>query len=148
MLVKTIEFEDYNGNKLTENYYFNLNKAEVIKWLTTEGDYTLDKKLERLFKAGNGKELMKTFDELICSSYGIKSLDGKRFEKSDEILKAFKETEAYSVLFTELVTDAKKAADFVQAIIPKDMAAEIEKIMKENPEGIPAEIRDYLPNKQ
>lgn len=145
MLVKTIEFEDYNGNKLTEDHYFNLNKAEIIKWVTTDGDYTLDKKLARLFKAGNGKEVMSTFDDLIRASYGIKSLDGKRFEKSEEILRSFVETEAYSVLFTELVTDAKKAADFIKGIIPKDMAAEIEKIMKESPEGIPAEIRDYLP---
>lgn len=147
MLVKSITFEDYNGNKITKDHYFNLNKAEIIKWLTTDGDYTLDKKLERLFQAGNGKQLMETFDELIQMSYGIVSLDGIRFEKSKEILNSFVQTDAYSILFTELVTDAKKAADFVQAIIPKDMAAEIEKIMKENPEGIPAEIRDYLPNK-
>lgn len=144
MLVKSITFEDYNGNSLTEDHYFNLNKAEIIKWLTTDGDYTLDKKLERLFKAGNGRELMNTFDDLICSSYGVKSLDGKRFEKSEELTKAFKETEAYSILFTELVTDAKKAADFIKAIIPKDMAEEIEKIMRENMNGVPAEIKDYL----
>lgn len=147
MLVKSITFDDYKGNKITKEFYFNLNKAEIIKWLTTDGDYTLDKKLERLFQAGNGKQLMETFDELIRTSYGIVSLDGIRFEKSEEILNSFVQTDAYSVLFTELVTDAKKAADFVQAIIPKDMAEEIEKIMKENPEGIPAEIRDYLPNK-
>lgn len=148
MLIKSITFEDYNGgNKITKEFYFNLNKAEIIKWLTTDGDYTLDKKLERLFQAGNGKQLMETFDELIRMSYGIVSLDGIRFEKSEEILNSFVQTDAYSVLFTELVTDAKKAADFVQAIIPKDMAAEIEKIMEENSEGIPAEIRDYLPNK-
>ena len=145
MLKKSITFEDYNGNKITKDHYFNLNKAEIIKWLTTDGDYTLDKKLERLFQAGNGKQLMDTFDDLIKSSYGIISLDGVRFEKSEEILNSFIQTDAYSVLFTELVTDAKKAADFINAIIPKDIAAEIEKIMKENPEGIPAEIRDYIP---
>lgn len=145
MLVKSITFEDFNGNKLTEDHYFNLNKAEIVKWITTDGDYTLDKKLERLFKAGNGKEIMETFDSLIRSSYGIVSLDGKRFEKSEEITKAFVETDAYSVLFMELVTDAKKAADFINAIIPKDIASEIERIMRENPDGIPAEIRDYIP---
>lgn len=147
MLKKSITFEDFNGNKLTKDYYFNLNKAEIIKWLTTDGDYTLDKKLERLFEAGNGKQLMETFDDLIRLSYGIVSLDGVRFEKSEEILNSFVHTDAYSVLFTELVTDAKKAADFINAIIPKDIAAEIDRIMKENPEGIPAEIRDYIPDK-
>lgn len=148
MLKKTISFSDYNGNEVTKDFYFNLNKAEITKWLTTDGDYTLDKKLGRLFEAGNGKELMNTFDELIKSSYGIKSLDGLRFEKSEEILNSFVHSEAYSVLFMELVTDAKKAAQFINAIIPKDIAAEIERIMRENPEGIPAEIRDYIPKNE
>lgn len=134
MLKKTFCFVDYDGNNRTEDHYFNLNKAEVIKWLTTDGDYTLDKKLEKLFKEGNGKEIIKTFEELILLSYGKKSLDGRRFEKSEELKKEFVETEAYSILFTELVTDAKKAADFVNSIIPKDMADEVDKIMKDNPE--------------
>lgn len=147
MLKKSITFETYDGNEITRDFYFNLNKAEIIKWLTTDGDYTLDKKLERLFQSGNARQLMDTFEELIRSSYGQPSLDNVRFEKNEEILNSFVQTEAYSVLFTELVTDAKKAADFINAIIPKDIAAEIEKIMKENPDGIPAEMRDYLPAK-
>lgn len=148
MLKKAITFETYDGNEVTKDFYFNLNKAEIIKWLTTDGDYTLDKKLERLFQAGNARQLMDTFDELIRSSYGQPSLDNIRFEKNDEILDSFVQTEAYSVLFTELVTDAKKAADFINAIIPKDIAAEIEKIMRENPDGIPAEMRDYITDKK
>ena len=30
MLKKTITYEDYNGNTITEDFYFNLSKAEVI----------------------------------------------------------------------------------------------------------------------
>lgn len=145
MYVRTITFVDFDGNERTEDHYFNLTKAEVIEWLTTSGDYTLDRVLDRLAKERNGKEVMKIFKDLIYRSYGVKSLDGRRFMKSTEIKDEFMETEAYSVLFTELVTDAKKAADFVNAIIPKDLSEEVAKIMKENPDGIPAEIRDYLP---
>lgn len=148
MLKKSITFEDYNGNKITKDHYFNLNKAEVVKWSTTDGNYSLVDKLEGLFKANNGKAIMDAFDELIRSSYGELSLDGVRFVKSQEILDSFVQTEAYSVLFMELVTDAKKAADFIKAIIPKDIAADIEKIMKENPEGIPDTLKDYIQEKQ
>lgn len=140
MLVKEISYVDYDGNNRTEKHYFNLNKAEVIKWLTTSGDYTLDKLVGRLSTERNGKKIMEIFEDLIRLSYGRKSLDGRKFEKSDEIWNDFYQTEAYSVLFTELVTNAKNAADFVNKIIPKDLANEVEKIMKENPEGIPAEI--------
>lgn len=137
MLKKTIEFEDYDGNMRKEDHYFNLNKAEVIKWLTTTGDYTLDKVLDRLSTERNGKKIMEIFEGLIHMSYGKKSLDGRKFEKTDEIWNDFYQTEAYSVLFTELVTDARKAAEFVNQIIPKSLSNEVEKIIKKNPQALP-----------
>lgn len=143
MLKRTIQFTDFDGNVRTEDHYFNLNKAEIIKWLTTSGDYTLDKLLDRLSKERNGKKIMEIFEDLIHMSYGRKSLDGRKFEKTDEIWNDFYQTDAYSILFTELVTDAKKAASFVNQIIPKDLASEVEKIMKENPNGIPDELKEY-----
>lgn len=145
MLKKVIKYEDFDGNERTEEHYFNLTKAEILEWVTaTNGDYTLDKYLAQIGKERNGKKIMETFRDLIHRSYGKKSLDGRRFIKTEEIKQGFMETEAYSVLFMELVTDAKKAAEFLNGIVPRDMSAEIDKILKENPEGIPDEIRDYL----
>ena len=145
MFKKTINYEDFDGNKRSEDHYFHLSKAEVIKWLTTSGDYTLDKVLERLSTERNGKKIMEIFEDFIQRSYGIKSIDGRKFEKSEEIWKDFSQTEAYSVLFVELVTDAKKAADFVTRVIPKSLADEVEKIIRENPEGVPDNLKDYIP---
>lgn len=142
MLKRTIEYEDYDGNIRKEDFYFNLNKAEVIKWITTTGDYTLDKVLNRLSTERNGKKIMDIFEGLIHLSYGRKSLDGRKFEKSDEIWNDFYQTEAYSALFTELVTDAKKAAEFVNQIIPQSLSNEVEKIIKEHPEQIPEQFRN------
>ncbi len=144
MYKETITYEDYNGEKRTEDFYFNLNKAEIIKWLTTSGGYTLDKLVERLAKERNGKEIMKIFEELIYMAYGEISIDGRRFVKTDEVKRDFMETEAYSVLFTRLVTDAKAASEFINKIIPKDLSEEVAKIMASNPNGIPAEIKDYV----
>lgn len=144
MLKKTINYIDYDGNERSEEYYFNLNQAEIIKWLTTTGDYTLDKVLERLATERNGKKIMEIFEELIRLSYGRKSLDGRKIEKSKEIWEDFYYTEAYSTLFTELVTDARKAADFVNQIIPKKLADEVAKIVSENPNGIPDTLKDYV----
>lgn len=144
MLRRDVTFIDFDGNTREESHYFNMNKAEIIKWLTTTGDYTLDKVLERLANEHNGKKIMEAFDELIHMAYGRKSLDGRKFEKTEEIWRDFKDTEAYSIIFTEVVTDAKKAADFINAIIPKDLADEIKKIMDENPDGIPDKLKDYL----
>lgn len=146
MYKRTITYEDYEGTKRTEDFYFNLNKAELIKWMTTTGDYTIDRLMLKLIEERNGKKIMDMMDELIKIAYGRKSIDGRRFEKSEELWRDFQETEAYSVLFTELVTDAKKAGEFVNGIIPKELAAQIADEIEKNPNGMPAEIRDYIPN--
>lgn len=148
MYKKVIEYEDYDGNARKKEFLFNLNQAEIIKWLTTSGDYTLDKVLEKLANERNGKEIMRIFEDLIYLSYGEKSLDGDRFIKTPEVKAAFVETEAYSVLFTELVTDAKKAAEFINNIIPKKLSEEVNRIMAENPEGIPDNVKEYFPGVQ
>lgn len=145
MLEKVIEFVDFDGNKREGTYYFNLNKAETIMWLTTAGEYTLDKVLLRLSEEKNGKKIMEAFEDLIHRSYGRKSLDGISFEKSEEAWRSFYQSEAYSKLFVELVTDAKKAAAFVNGIIPSEMAKEVTKTLLENKDGLPAELRDYVP---
>lgn len=147
MLKKTITYEDFNGNTRTEDFYFNLTDAEVIQWLATSGDYTLDKVMEKLAAERNGKEIMSIFEDLIRRSYGEKSLDGKRFSKSEEISRSFMETEAYSILFTELVVDAKKASDFMLKILPSKMSTGVEKMLEENPDGLPDVIKDYIPEK-
>lgn len=145
MIKKTVIYTDFDGNERTEDHYFHLNDAEVAIWLTQSGDYTLDKVLERLASEHNGRKIMEIFTDLLKRSYGVKSLDGRRFMKSEEATKEFMETEAFSQIFMELVTDAKKASDFVNGIIPKTMSDKVKKIMAENPEGIPANLRDYLP---
>ena len=129
MLKRTITYEDYDGKSRTIDAYFNMNKSELTKWLLTDGDYTLDKKISRLFEERNAKEIMSTFEELLDASYGVKSLDGDRFEKSPQILQNFKSTLAYDAIFMELVTDAKKAAEFLSGIMPKDLGETLREAM-------------------
>lgn len=145
MLAKTITFEDYEGKKRTETHYFNMNKAELTKWLTTTGEATLDKVLMRLYTERNGREIINIFENLLKISYGRKSDDGRKFMKSDEIWEDFHQTEGYSELFMELISDGAKVADFVNKVLPVETSSEMMKIFKENPEGIPAELRDYIP---
>lgn len=121
MLKRTLTFEDFNGEERTEDWYFHLNEAEVMQWISTSGDYTLDAKLQEIAKERNGRAVMDTFEDLIRRSVGKKSLDGRQFIKNKEITDSFMQSGAYPVLFMELVTDAKAAADFVNGIIPKKL---------------------------
>lgn len=130
MFKRVFEYEDFLGNKRTEEHCFHLSEAEVMKWLTTDGDYTLDKLLYRLAEENRGDRIIDVFEDLILTSYGKVSLDGRRFEKSEEFSKEFKETPAYSQLFTDMMKDSKYAASFVKAIIPKDMDKKLEEFLR------------------
>lgn len=120
MLKKTIKYTDYEGVEREEDFYFNLNKAEVMEMqLSTDG--TLTKLIQKIIAEKNIPKLVEIFKQLILKSYGEKSLDGKRFIKNDKLLEEFTQTEAYSNLFMELSTNSDAAAAFVNGIIPKDL---------------------------
>jgi len=126
MLKKKVTYTDYNGVERTEDFYFNLTKAEITEMeLSTAGGFA--EMLQKVVAAQDGPTIIKVFKDLVLKAYGEKSADGKRFVKSDEISTAFSQTEAYSQIFMELATDSKAAADFVNAIIPADMAKEVAK---------------------
>ena len=140
MFVKTITYQDFLGNERTEDFYFNLTEAEIIEWLSTNAEYTLDKVIENMTKKMNVKGILEATKSLIYKAYGEVSLDGRRFIKSEEVKNSFMETNAYSVLFMELATDAKKAAAFFNSIIPKDLAETVNKLYEENPNATPEEL--------
>lgn len=127
MIKKTITYNDYNGIERTEDFYFNLSKAEVMEMeMSTSGG--LAEMITRIVAAQDQPAIIKIFKDLILKAYGEKSPDGKRFIKSEELSTAFAQTEAYSQLFMELATDADSASAFVNGIVPADMAKQAAKI--------------------
>lgn len=119
MYKKTITYKDYNGDERTEDFYFNLSRAEVTEMeLSTEGG--LGATIERITKAKDIPAIVGIFKDLILRSYGQKSPDGKRFTKSKELSEEFSQTEAYSELFMELATDSNQASAFINGIMPVD----------------------------
>jgi hypothetical protein len=62
-------------------------------------------------------------------SYGKKSMDGKRFIKNATMREEFESSEAYSTLFMELVTVTDSAIEFMNGIIPADMAVEAAEVV-------------------
>ena len=126
MLKKTIKYTDYNGTDREETFYFNLTKAEIMEMeMGTVGGFA--EVVQNIVNAQDTPSLIKIFKDLILRSYGEKSPDGRRIIKSDEISAAFAQTEAYSELFMELATDADKASEFINGIVPADIAAEAKK---------------------
>lgn len=120
MLKKTITYTDYNGDVRTEDFYFNLTRAEIVELeVSEEGGYA--EQLQKIGESSNAKAIMAAFKDLILKAYGVRSDDGRRFIKSPQLSEEFVQTEAYSKLFFELVTDADQAVRFAKGVLPADL---------------------------
>lgn len=126
MYCKELTYEDFNGNQVTEKFYFNLTKAELTEMeVSTPGG--MQGYIQQIVDSQDGKQLIKLFKDLVLMTYGVKSEDGKRFKKNDDIRDAFVETNAYSELFMLLATDANEATKFINGIMPNDLIAQAKK---------------------
>lgn len=125
MRKETITYTDYNNVTRTEDFFFNLNEAELTA-LQYGVDGGLKEMLERIVKSNDNKQIMACFHELIAKSYGEKSPDGRRFIKSEELSEAFMQTEAYNELMLRFMTDANYSAEFIN-----DVLADVTKRTKE-----------------
>ncbi len=132
MIKKTVEYEDFNGNECKEDLYFNLTETELIEMEVNE-DSSLSDQLKVIVADKDASKIIGFVKELILNSYGVKSEDGKRFVKSDEIRADFKDSLAFNAVFMELAVDADKAAAFVNGLLPKKIQALIdtEEVQKE-----------------
>jgi len=127
VLKKTITYKDFNDETVSEDFFFHLSKAELIE-LEMSHKGGLSASLERIVAAEDGKGIIAEFKNIILSAYGQRSEDGKRFIKNQQLRDEFESTEAYSELFMELVTNTDSAIEFVNGVIPSDMAEEAAKI--------------------
>lgn len=116
MRKETITYTDYNNVTRTEDFFFNLNEAELTA-LQYGVDGGLKEMLERIVKSNDNKQIMACFHELIAKSYGEKSPDGRRFIKSKELSEAFMQTEAYNELMLRFMTDANYSAGFINDVL-------------------------------
>lgn len=117
MLKKKIKYTDYNGVEREETFYFNLNKAEVAE-MELEVKGGLSAVIERIVETEDRPKLISIFKNLILKAYGVKSDDGKRFIKTQELRDEFEQSEAYAELFMELASNADAASDFINGIVP------------------------------
>lgn len=117
MLSKKITYTNFDGDTVTETFYFNLTKAEVSEMqLRHPGGYA--EYLERIIDSKDAAEIMDAFTTLILDSYGEKTPDGRFFDKDELMKKRFHTSEAYSVLLMEMIEDPDSAIAFVNGIMP------------------------------
>lgn len=138
MIKKTLTYESLDGDPITEDFYFHLSTAEIAKMeLTTEGGYA--SLLQNLVNANNGKQIIEQFDAILKAGYGVRSDDGKRFIKNDQVWAEFYESDAYNVLFMQLISDPDASSQFVRGMLPANFEQEVARIQANKPQDAPVQ---------
>lgn len=120
MYVREMEYVDFNGVTRKEKFYFNLTKAEVLNMeLGKAGGLT--EYIKKIIEAQDTPTIMSLFKKLLLTSYGVKSDDGRRFIKNDQVREDFEQTQAFSDLYMLLALNDDEASKFVNGIMPSDM---------------------------
>jgi hypothetical protein len=122
MLKKAITFEDLDGKQVTEVFHFGLSKADLAEMQLGAKGGSLEALVRAMIADEDGQKIIDTFKMIIQKSVGRRGEDGRRFIKSQEITDAFMQSDAYSELFMELVSDAKAGAEFINMIVPSGLA--------------------------
>lgn len=132
MLKKTIKYTNFFGEEKEEDFFFHLSKAELVEMeLSHKGG--LSQALTEIIASEDGKAIVAEFKNIILTSYGKRSEDGRRFIKNQELRDEFESTEAYSTLFIELVTNTDAAIEFINGIVPTDLSEEVAGLKKDEP---------------
>lgn len=120
MIKKTITYVDYNDLERTEDHYFHLTEAELTE-MSVSVSGGLGALLEKIVKEKDQKQIWEYMKILVTKAYGVKSADGRQFIKNEEVLNAFTQTEAFSILLMELSRDAEAASAFANGILPANL---------------------------
>jgi hypothetical protein len=123
MLKREIKYEDFDGNMVSDVFYFNLSQPELIE-LEVETTKGFGRLLQDIVESKDNKEIIARFKQIVLMAYGVKSEDGKRFIKSDQLKEEFSQTAAYSALFMELATNDDAAIIFLNGVLPREFRGE------------------------
>jgi hypothetical protein len=129
MLKHEISYTNFDDEKVTETFYFNISKSELVE-LDVEHQEGMYEWLQTMQKTNDKKTLFHEFKKIVLMAYGQKSPDGKRFIKNDELREEFSQSAAFEELFVQLMTDETVIATFIKGVLPKDLSEEVEKSQK------------------
>lgn len=144
MIGKTVTFENFNGEKVTETFYFHLSKAELAELETLDEGKSLSEMLEQMGENVDTSKVLSLLKKILSFAIGRKSEDGRRFVKNDEIRDDFFQSEAYSELLFSLLQNPDESLEFVRGMFPSDLRDNLDKFITEDGEASEEEIQKAL----
>ena len=132
MFKKKISYVDFNGTQRTEDFYFHLSVPEVTRLEAKVGGKPLEEYTKELVHNQDMEKMIQFIEDLVISSYGVKSDDGKRFLKGPKIREEFEYSQAYAELFEELLLKPDAARKFAEGIGTQTKNSKKRKTQKTN----------------
>lgn len=121
MIKQTITYTDFDGNEVTEDFFFHLTKAEITE-LNALYPGGLEQYTKQIVAKHDESALLALFKVIIAKAYGEKSEGHNKFIKRRNgcvLADEFIDGEAYSALFEQLVESEEKAKTFFEGLLPK-----------------------------
>jgi hypothetical protein len=127
MFRHTVKYTDFNDKAREETFEFNLTKEEIMSMeLGVDGGFS--ELLKRMSELQNIPKLLEYFKQFVLKAYGERSGDGRSFIKvrdGKKLAEDFVQTAAFSEMFIDLFSDSKKAAKFMNGLVPQDLRDEV-----------------------
>lgn len=111
MLKQQVTYEDFDGNTQTETLYFNFNRMELISFQKRYGSENMENYINKLIEEKQIEPMYDLLNDFVLTAYGVRSEDGKRFIKSEEIREEFKQSLAYEALIEDFHDDSRKVLE-------------------------------------
>lgn len=121
MIKKRITWKDFLEESHTEDFYFHLKQDELVEMELGHSGETFSSYLQTMVKSDDKGAILTAVKKFVAASYGRRSEDGRRFDKDPEWTQEFLKSQAYTVLFMELVTSETAATEFIMGVFPKEM---------------------------
>ena len=147
MVKKTLTYNDFMGNEVTKDFYFNISKME-FREMDRKIPGGLQNLIEEIRTEKDADRMLDLLTILILASYGEKAEDG-RFVKEDaygrKLSSFFKISEAWDVLFMNLLQNEQELSEFLTGIVPKDVAETAKEQFEKEKNGTEAGAGNLTP---
>lgn len=117
MLKQKVKYEDFDGNIQDETLYFNLSRMELVALQGRYGKEDMAKYIEKLIEDKDLEKMYELLNDIVLTAYGVRSEDGKRFIKNEQIREEFLQSLAYEALIEDFHDETRKVLEnFVTGI--------------------------------
>ena len=123
MLKRTISFVDIDGNKVSEEFYFNVAREDMIELMVEKPE--MEDKLQAMVDSMDGRSIDSLLKEFILLGVGRRPEGTRQFVKNEEVTNDFRYSGAYGQLLWELANDPTLAEEFMEGIFPPSLLDEM-----------------------